>query len=141
MYSPNRPRHRPGGDPMDETDNTATPTPTVPDVNGDPGAEAAASNNLVVSEYYRKINAEWDELAAQHPAPTRDDVRPEWIWVRDHMADNSIDPEGKYWGMHVAVYNQKIVGADTEPGRLHVRVARELGVHPERMVVVYLGEI
>lgn len=101
-----------------------------------------SENNLVVPEYYRKINAEWDELAAQHPAPTRDDVRPEWVWVYDHlMPAQSRDPDGPYWGMHVAVYNQKVVGADTEPGRLRVRVARELGIHPERMVIVYLGEI
>jgi hypothetical protein len=98
-------------------------------------------NAPVVPEFYQKLNAEWDELAAQHPAPTLDDVRPEWAWVAEHMHDNSIDPEGKYWNSHVAVYNQRIVGSDTDPMRLHVRVARELGIHPERMVVVYLGEI
>ncbi len=94
----------------------------------------------VVSEFYRNLYAEWDELAARAPVPTLDDVRPEWIWVSEHMPDNSIDPEGQYWGLHVAVYNQQVVGSDTDPVRLHVRVARELGIHPERMVVVYLGE-
>lgn len=95
----------------------------------------------IVSEYYRKLNAEWDELAARCPVPTLDDVRPEWLWVHEHAADGSIDPGGKYWGLHVAIYQQRVIGADTEPGRLQVRLARELGIHPERIVTFYLGEI
>lgn len=94
----------------------------------------------VVSEYYRKLKAEWDELAARHPAPTLDDVRPEWLWVQAHSSDGSIDPEGKYAGLHVAVYQQQVIGGGPEPTALRVRLARELGIHPERMVVTWLGE-
>ncbi len=92
-------------------------------------------------EELRATWAEWDELAAKYPAPTLDDVRPEWLWVRDHAADGSIDPEGNYWGLHVAIYQQRVVGAGPEPIALQIRLSRELNIHPERMVVFYLGEI
>jgi hypothetical protein len=95
----------------------------------------------LVSESTRQLNAEWDELAALHPAPTLDDVRPEWLWVREHMEDGSIDPDNRYAGLHVAVYQQRVVGADTNPSRLRVRLSRELNIHPERLVVVFLNEI
>jgi hypothetical protein len=94
----------------------------------------------IPDEYLRALKEEWDELAAKHPTPTDDDIRPEWLWVRDHAADGSIDPEGKYWGLHVAVYQQRIVGAGREPIALQVRLARELNIHPERMVVTLLGD-
>jgi hypothetical protein len=93
------------------------------------------------ADYYRATWAEWDELVAKYPAPTLDEVRAEWLWIREHAADGTIDPEGKYWGLHIAVYQQKVVGAGPGPIVLQIRLARELGIHPERTVVVYRGEI
>jgi hypothetical protein len=94
-----------------------------------------------VSDYYRKVNAELAELAAKYPPPTLDDVRPEWMWVHERGAADGIDPEGKFWGLHVAIYQQKIVGAGPEPTALQIRLSRELNIHPERLITVYLGEI
>ncbi len=105
---------------MNPTETTA-PDPTVPDP-------------------YRQMWAEWDELAARYPTPTLDDVRPEWQWVSDHANDALIDPDGKYWGLHIAVYQQRVVGADRDPIALQIRLARELNIHPERMIVVFRGD-
>lgn len=115
---------------MDET-TPATPTPTrpTPETNGPAVPE---------SEFYRKLYAEWEDLAARHPAPTLDDVRPEWVWITNHLM---ADPENPHWDVHVAVYNQQVIGTDTDPIRAQVTAARQLGVHPERVVVVYMGGI
>jgi hypothetical protein len=98
------------------------------------------TTETTASEYYRATWAEWNELAAKYPTPTLDDVRPEWLWVQEHAADGSIDPEGKYAGLHVAIYQQKVVGADTDPIRLQIRMSRELNVHPERVITTYIFE-
>ena len=55
-------------------------------------------------------------------------------------ADGTLDPEGRYDGLNIAIYNQEIVGADRDYMRLQRDLSRKLGVHPERVLVRYLGE-
>lgn len=96
--------------------------------------EVETEPELSVAEYH----AIGRELEQQFPVPTWDEVKPEWQWVRGRMEDGTLDPQGRWTDQHIAVYNQQVVGADTNPLRLRVRKSRELGVHPERLVITYL---
>ena len=93
----------------------------------------------IPDEELRALWAEWDALAAGHPTPTHDDMRPDYVWMFDHITDGSIDPNDEYWGLYVAVYQQRLVGAGPDPFVLQVRLARELNVHPARIVTTLRG--
>ncbi len=93
----------------------------------------------IPDEYFRNLKAAWDELAAKYPAPTDDDVRADYRWMFDHITDGSIDPNDEYWGLYVAVYQQRLVGAGPDPFVLQARLARELNVHPARIVTTLRG--
>jgi hypothetical protein len=84
--------------------------------------------------------AELEELERQFPRPTFEDVVPEWKWIRGLMADGSHDPDGRYGGMWLAVYDRQVVGAGYDPLALRIAKSRELGVHPERLVLTYAGD-
>lgn len=92
---------------------------------------AAAEPELTDDEYAAQLR----ELEARFPAPTWKDVQPEWKWIYEAEAANTFDPKGANCGLNVAVYGQKVVGTDLHATRLRVRLARELGVHPERIVI------
>jgi hypothetical protein len=94
-----------------------------------------------VSEECRALWAEWHELAARYPTPTLDDARADYLWIHEHAGDGSIDPEGKYWGLHIAIFQQKVVGAGPDPIRLQIQMSRKLNIHPARAITTYLGEI
>jgi hypothetical protein len=91
---------------------------------------------LTSEEYH----AEWRELEKQFPVPILADVLAEWKWLYDGMADRTFDPEYKYGGRCVAIYQQQVVGTDTNWLRLRVTKSRELGVHPERIVITSFPE-
>ncbi len=99
------------------------------------GTEPATEPVLTDEEYEAQLR----ELEVQHP-PTWDEVKQEWNWLYESTANNTFDPEYKYGGRNVAIYNQKVVGIDAHWVRLRVRMSRELGVHPERIVVTYFPE-
>jgi hypothetical protein len=85
--------------------------------------------------------AELRELEQQFPPPSWEEVVPEWKWIHGLMADPASDLGTRHGGKWVAVYHQQIVGADYDPLALRIAKSRELGVHPERLVVTYvLGE-
>src|SRR5215204_2297103 len=100
-----------------------------------PEAETAPPE-LTVEEYH----AQWRELEKQFPAPLWDEVKEEWQWLYDEMANNTFDPEYRYGGLCVAIYNKRVAGTDTNWLRLRVRLSRELGVHPERIVITSFPE-
>lgn len=85
---------------------------------------------LTVEEYYAQIR----ELGSHYPTPTWAEVMPEWKWLHESMADGTFDPEYKYGGLCVAIYGKRVVGTDTNELRLRLTKARELGIHPERMI-------
>jgi hypothetical protein len=98
---------------------------------------AAPEPELTVEEYAAQLK----ELEARFPAPTWEDVQPEWKWIYEAEANNTFDPTGKYCGLNVAIYGQKVVGTDPHWMRLRVRLSRELGVHPERIVIRSLIDV
>ena len=102
----------------------------------EPEVAPAAEPELSIAEYH----AIWRELEKQFPAPTWDEVKEEWKWLHDGMANGTFDPEYKYGGLAVAIYNRQVVGTDTNWLRLRVRLSRELGVHPERIVITSFPE-
>lgn len=81
--------------------------------------------------------AELRELEARHPAPTWDDVRPDWEWLYAQFGTPALDP---YSEQLVAVLNGAVVGSDPrDEFALRIRLARRYGLHPERFVVSYYG--
>ncbi|MBA4065173.1 MAG: hypothetical protein C0501_15950 [Isosphaera sp.] len=100
-------------------------TETVPA----PGEEALTTAEVV---------ARLQELGARYPAPTWDDVMPDWKWVNGRGEDRTLDPDGRYADRWVAVLNEKIVGYACDPAVLRLALAREYGIHPERFVVTYV---
>jgi|GEM_PF-6898767 len=89
---------------------------------------------LSIEEYTALLR----ELAKQFPVPTWEEVKPDWQWVHGRMEDATLDPDGKWSDRHIAVYQNQVVGHDTNPLRLRLMKARELGIHPERLVITYL---
>lgn len=93
--------------------------------------EPATEPEPTIEEYIGLLR----ELGARHPAPTLADVMPDWKWLHDGMADGTFDPEYRYGGLNVAIYDRRVVGTDTNPLRLRLDAARELGLRPERLVI------
>jgi hypothetical protein len=92
--------------------------------------------DLTTDEYLVQLR----ELEQQYPPPTWAEVMPEWKWLHDGMAAGTFDPEYRYGGLAVAIYNKQVVGTDTHWLRLRLNKARELGVHPERLVITSFPE-
>lgn len=80
--------------------------------------------------------AELRELAAQYPAPTWDDLKPDIKYLYESREINTFDPDNKYNNVNVAIYGGRVVGTDPHYMRLRIRLSRELGVHPERILIV-----
>ncbi|MCI0705656.1 MAG: hypothetical protein L0241_31740 [Planctomycetia bacterium] len=89
---------------------------------------------LSIQEYTALLK----ELGQQFLMPTWEEVKPDWQWVHGRMEAGTLDPEGKWSDRHIAVYQGQVIGSDTNPLRLRLTKARELGIHPERLVITYL---
>ena len=88
-----------------------------------------------------ELVAQWEELRKQFPSPTWEEVMPEWKWIRGLMGSGTFDPGNHYAGRWIAVYRQQIIGQGINPLLLEVTKARELGIHPERLVLTYVNEV
>jgi hypothetical protein len=75
------------------------------------------------------------ELEARHPAPTWAEVMADWKWLHDGMAAGTFDPEYRYGGLAVAIYDRKVVGTGISWLQLRIDMSRQFGVHPERFVI------
>ena len=71
-------------------------------------AEPTTGPEPTVTEY----NAQLRELEAKYPPPTWEEVREEWKWLHEGMANGTFDPEYKYGGLAVAIYDKRVVGTD-----------------------------
>ncbi len=96
---------------------------------------AFAPNPLITAQL-----AELKELGALYPPPTWAEVMPDWKWMHDGQADGTFDPEYKYGGLAVAIYNRRVVGTGIDWLQLRIDVARKYGVHPERFVITSFPE-
>ncbi len=70
--------------------------------------------------------------------PTFEEAHYEWIRFYQ-IPQGEIDPGGKHTGQFVACFDGVIRGFDHDPLVLTPRVAAELGIHPARIVISYLG--
>lgn len=84
---------------------------------------------------------ELQELEATYPPPALDEVIAEWKWIHAEMAKGTLGEDTPYWNRWLAVYQHRVIGADYEPLGLRIAKSRELGIHPERMILTYNGEI
>jgi hypothetical protein len=77
------------------------------------------------------------ELAQLYPPP----VLAEWIadrsWLNEQMNAGALDA---HFGKVVAVYNRELVGVGDNYLDMLVELSPTFGVHPERIVALYLGE-
>lgn len=108
------PATRAPGDAMTET----TPDPTF------------APDPLITAQL-----AELKELEAEYPVPTLAEVMADWKWLRDGASAGTFDPEYKYGGRAVAIYNGEVVGTGIDWLQLRIDMARRFGLHPERFVI------
>lgn len=82
-----------------------------------------------------EYHAQWRELEKQFPAPTWEEMKEEFFWVHDRVADGTFDPEFKFRGLAVAFHQRKVIGADINWLRLTVAMSRKFGIHPDRIIV------
>jgi len=77
------------------------------------------------------------ELAALYPPP----VIAEWLadrsWLNEQMNDGAL---AAHYGKVVAVYNRAVVGVGDNYLDMLLELSPKFGVHPERIVALYLGE-
>ena len=79
--------------------------------------------------------------AAPNPLdePTFEECIAEWTRYFD-APPGGIDPEFKHSDEFVAFYEGQAVDYDPDPTELQKRAAADLGVHPARLVIAYLGD-
>jgi hypothetical protein len=104
--------------------NTALTDTPATDCSADPTAVPEV-DPLMISKY------SLDE-------PTPDEAQAEW-WRFYQIPQGEIDPGGKHIEQFVACFDAVIRGFDPDPLALRARVAAELSVHPERIVISYFG--
>lgn len=105
---------------------TANPPPAAPAV-GPPSPSPVVAAQL----------AELRELEARHPAPTWDDVRPDWEWL---YAECNAGHLFHLYGRFVAVCDGQVLDTDADELALRLRLARRHDRHPERFVISFLGD-
>ena len=93
---------------------------------------------LTPSETTLEQQRQLRELGAQHPAPTREEVMPDWKWVNARLTEHVFDTPYPVSNKYIAVYNQQIVGSGDDQLQLRLDVARKLGLHPERLVITFV---
>ena len=99
-----------------------------------PGTQTDAEPTIDVSTpecSNEEYEAQWKELEKQFPAPSWEDVQPEWKWIYE----GTLNQDGKYTGLNIAIYQQRVVGVDIHWLRLVVNMSRKYQVHPDRIVV------
>jgi hypothetical protein len=87
----------------------------------------------------QELVAQLRELQKQFAPPTWEEVMPDWKWLHAWMADASLPPARPRQDCWVAVMSQQIVGTGLDPLALRLQKARELRIHPERLVVTYIA--
>jgi 3-mercaptopyruvate sulfurtransferase SseA len=65
-------------------------------------------------------------------------VRADYDTAYDLLKARQLD---RYGGQHVAVLRGKVVGHGTNALELRYTVAREQGVHPERLAMIYVDDL
>jgi hypothetical protein len=71
------------------------------------------------------------------PADTLVSQRASAKWVDDHWITAELEP---YRGEMVAVLDGAVVAHGADPHQLELDVVRRFGVHPARMVIVYIPQ-
>jgi hypothetical protein len=107
---------------------SAAPLSTIP-----PPAEPQHRPSLKVQAQIAELRS----LEAEFPAPTWEDVRPDWEWFYAQSGTPTLTP---YLDQLVAVYNKQVVGSDpSDEFDLRIRLSRQYQIHPERFVVSFNG--
>lgn len=75
------------------------------------------------------------ELEKQFPPPSEEELLDDCRWFQKHSTSNVL---AGYRGTHVAIYQGQVVGFGDNSLQLNVDLARQLGVHPQRLVIEYI---
>jgi hypothetical protein len=75
------------------------------------------------------------ETGTQPQPPISEEALDEWRWIMQERQKGTFDA---YEGMHVAVYQQKILEASWDPILLRKYVALRDGIPAERIVLTYI---
>ncbi len=71
--------------------------------------------------------------------PTFEECHAEWVRFYD-APPGLVDPKFEHSDEYVAFYDGRAVAYDPDPTELLNRAAADLGVHPARLVIAYLGD-
>jgi hypothetical protein len=77
------------------------------------------------------------ELAALYPPPVVQEWIADRLWLNEQMNTGALEA---HFGKVVAVYNRELVGVGDNYLDMLVELSPKFGVHPERIVALYLGE-
>jgi hypothetical protein len=98
-----------------------------------------AATGQVLAELDRKtmeqFASEITELERQYPPPSEQEVLADCRWFQEHLGSGGL---AAYRGTHVVVYKGSVVGSGDDSLRLELSLARELRVHPQRLVIEYV---
>lgn len=81
------------------------------------------------------IHRELRELASRYPPPDKEEVAADDQWLWDHWRSPDLAP---YRRSFIAVVGGKVLGNGPEVFRLQRDVARDYGLHPQRIRVGYV---
>jgi hypothetical protein len=95
----------------------------------------SAERRLAAPGGTEELVAEYWALAGRFPPP---DAKAQWAdvaWISEHISTPAFDP---YRGRYVAVMDRAVRGTGETQLAAEVNTARGLGVHPARLIVVYV---
>ena len=71
--------------------------------------------------------------------PTLEESLAEWSRFYARSEAGLVDPDGQHCDEYVAFFDGEVRGFGPDPVRLRLDAAHALNVHPERLVISYLG--
>jgi len=88
-----------------------------------------------------RVENEVDEPSAHEilKEPHFDEVIAEWNRFHRALQAGTVDESGELFEQYVAFFNNQVVDHDTDPTLLRKRVLKNLNIHPDRLVISFLG--
>jgi hypothetical protein len=77
------------------------------------------------------------ELEARYPAPTWEDVRPDWLWLYATWNAGHLFHLG---GQFIAAYQGRVVHSGRDELDMRIQLSCQYQLHPEWFVISFLGD-
>lgn len=103
--------------------------------NGVGSRSTMGTSTEVPSRDFDRLAIQLVELEKQYPPPNEQEQLDDCRWFQQHSTSSVL---AGYRGTHVAIYQGQVVGSGDNSLQLNIDLARQLGVHPQRLVIEYL---